>query len=590
MSPKLKITYLILFLFLWIGVPCGVSSQQSNIDSVNHLLKLSYSYAKTDLKKAEEVTYTAIELSKKMVNDTLLAQSYIEMSFTKNNMGLLVEATDYAFKALEIYESYKHYSGTAKAFLRIAWSKLEAGEHEDVFEYLNKAQEAVNKTSDSTTISRVYHSKGNAFNWIRPSVFLPDTASREKLKLIALDSAVFYQQKAIEIRRRNQINGLDNTLNNMAISWKDRGKITGIGFDEAEKYYLESFHIRKNRNDSVGMAASYINLGQLCRNKNDFSGALNYLWKGKTIAEKTQRTMHKRIVYQEFYHVYSQMQQYDSALFYYQKTNELQNYLQSNDYKKSIKEIETKYEVSQKDKEILLQQQKLKTQRMIIVFVFVVILILAITSVLYYKLYRKNKRLSERNAILLSEQNHRVKNNLQIISGLLSLQANRVSNENARSVMESSQLRIETMGIIHKKLYKKEIESMHAHEFVDELVQKVLTTYGYDHISIDNQISKIAFGADKATYLGLIINELVSNSCKHAFPLKENPSLKISMHFVKNRTIQFIYHDNGPGFHPSQQKTDSLGLKLINIQVEQLDGIASWQKGQGTTFVLEFKN
>ncbi len=570
------------------GMLNAFAQQLSGVDSVEHLLNLSYQYAKTDVVKAEEVTYQAIEIAQNLENEPLLADCYIEMSFAKNNLGLLDESADYAFKALDIYQENDHHTGIANALMRIAWNKLEVEEYENVSDYLRRAYHSVKNTSDSVAFSKVYHMMGSAFNWMNPGIIDPDAKDYDQQRISLMDSAIFYNRKAVDIRRRNNIRGLDNSLNNLAIILKNKALLTGEGLAEAEKYYRESLRIRQDNNDTIGIAGSYINLGDIKLHEKDYDTALNYLWKGKVIAEKNDRLFHQRIVYQKLSELYDQTQQYDSALFYFVEQTSIEKRMQSNEYKQSVKELETRYEVSQKEQEIAIQKQMLKTQRVVLIFVVLIVVLLGVTSVFYFRLFRKNKKLGYKNQVLLSELSHRVKNNMQIIIGLLSLQANRVQNTDTKEVLEESQLRIETMGLIHKKLYRSDIDSVYAEDFMSDLIRQVLSAYTLKNVKIISHISKVRVTHDQATCLSLLINELLTNSCKHAFRDIDDPTLHISLEKEKGNMIGFLYRDNGPGFNPEKFQTDSFGMKLINIQVEQLGGTASWQHGDGITFKLEF--
>lgn len=275
-------------------------------------------------------------------------------------------------------------------------------------------------------------------------------------------------------------------------------------------------------------------------------------------------------------------------MFYFVEQTSIEKRIQSNENKQYVNELETRYEVSQKEQEIAIQKQMLKTQRIVLMFVALIVILLGLTSVLYFRLSRKNKKLWHKNEVLISELNHRVKNNMQIIIGLLGLQANRVKNNDTKEVLEESQLRIETMGLIHKKLYKNDIDSVYADDFMGDLIRQVLSAYTLKNVKIISHISKVRITDDQATSLSLLINELLTNSCKYAFREVDDPTLQISLEKEKGNIIGFLYRDNGPGFTTGKVQTDSFGMRLINIQVEQLEGKASWQHEDGITFKLEF--
>jgi len=184
-----------------------------------------------------------------------------------------------------------------------------------------------------------------------------------------------------------------------------------------------------------------------------------------------------------------------------------------------------------------------------------------------------------------------VKNNLQVISALLSLQANLMDNNDARKAIEDSQLRVQTMGMIHKKLYGDNITDIEMDTFVNELVDSILPVFGWANNSIIKEINVTnhKLNVDKAVPIGLIINELLTNSCKYAFSNAHNPCLKIGFCQNSDKSYVLSYFDNGSGFDPnSAKKGSSFGLKLIELQSRQLFAEYYWKNETGMQYNLKF--
>jgi two-component system, sensor histidine kinase PdtaS len=558
------------------------------MDSIKHLLDTSYVLSKINSKQSLAAVSRAIQLSRQLENDTMLADSYIEMSYVQSDLGNVSVATEYAFNALELYEKNNHQSGMARALMRITWDKLVIGEYENVLNYLYESLQLVQAADDSVTLATVYHMLGAAYNWINK---YENTPSKQDSFFMCLDSAIYYDRKAVEIRRKKNIRGLHNTLNNLGMVLQRKAFVTGEGFKSAEMAFKESFDIRKNNHDTKGMAASHINLAQLLRRKGELDKAIVHARLGKQLAEKIDDPFHKRLGYNQLHLIHKNLGNYDSAFFYYKKYIVLQNEAQSATYKTEIKELETRYEVAKKDKEIKLQEQKVQLQRLYLFFTGGLLMLLSGISLLLFKLYQKNKKLSSRNALLIREQNHRMKNNLQIISGLLNMQANHSGNVVSKDVIQSSQLRVQTMGLIHKRLYGGEFEHIYMDDFLGELSNHIIHSFGFDNIEKNLKIVKEKIKPDKATSIGLIVNELVSNSCKYAFPFTIVPAMFLQIIHGKYNRMLLTYKDNGPGIRSSylqNTKNNSFGLKLISLQVEQLNGKASWTNQDGSAFQLEF--
>lgn len=201
--------------------------------------------------------------------------------------------------------------------------------------------------------------------------------------------------------------------------------------------------------------------------------------------------------------------------------------------------------------------------------------------------------------VLLREIHHRVKNNLQIISSLLNLQAGFTLDKKTNEILEESKNRVKSMALIHEKLYQsKNLSSLDIFEFIGELLKNLFNSYGIDSSAVKTELSidNINLNADQAVYLGLIVNELVSNSLKHAFKTPyqaENAKQKkilISIQKDSNDGYSIRISDNGGGFPQNIdfKNTESLGLQLVVSLVKQLDGEISLDNTAGTEFLIKF--
>jgi PAS domain S-box-containing protein len=215
------------------------------------------------------------------------------------------------------------------------------------------------------------------------------------------------------------------------------------------------------------------------------------------------------------------------------------------------------------------------------------------------------------------EIHHRIKNNLQVISSLLELQAEKFNDIEVLEAFRESQNRVATMAIIHEELYRsRNNETLDFSAYLQKLTADLFHSYTIRKGDVNMQldIEEIFLGMDTAVPLGIIINELVSNSLKHAFPsgrkgevciklyrTEENTENKSISNIINNiaakssvdKNIQYILvvSDNGLGFPENVdfRNTSSLGLQLVNILVEQLEGAVELEKGSGTKFKIWFK-
>ena len=194
--------------------------------------------------------------------------------------------------------------------------------------------------------------------------------------------------------------------------------------------------------------------------------------------------------------------------------------------------------------------------------------------------------------ILLKELHHRVKNNMQVISSMLSLQSNIIDHPMVNKVFQDSQLRIESMATVHDLLYQsKSLSDICFSDYINTLVLDLVNSYrgAENNITIDIQVSEINFNIQKAIPLGLFINEIITNSLKHAFYEKINGKISISLDENRlDNNILLKISDNGIGFDEDEKiSKDTLGLMLIENLANQLEGkLQRITSSEGTTYIL----
>ncbi|TAE31315.1 MAG: sensor histidine kinase [Cytophagales bacterium] len=271
----------------------------------------------------------------------------------------------------------------------------------------------------------------------------------------------------------------------------------------------------------------------------------------------------------------------------------------------AITRLSVEYETEKKDvqlqaknRELALQKENLRTEQRF-TRAMIALLIGAVAGIVVFaRLYRQKNRLSQRNAELVREQNHRVKNNLQVVSSLLNLYAHRLTDPVSRMAVEESQLRVETMALLQRQLYDQDrLTTINLAAFIPELIEGVLQTYGLDDLQPTYYLDECELSVDDALPVGLIINELTTNACKYAFARNANPLLWVTVGRQGTR-VDVVVADNGPGLperllHQGKELangSDSFGLQLIKMQVEQLEGSYEWTVENGTRFHMNFTN
>ena len=207
---------------------------------------------------------------------------------------------------------------------------------------------------------------------------------------------------------------------------------------------------------------------------------------------------------------------------------------------------------------------------------------------------RLKKSLKEKE-VLLAEIHHRVKNNLAVITGLLELQRYSTPEEDAQNALYESQMRVNSIALIHEKLYQSEDLSQISFDvYIRELSNIILTSlvHGKNNVQLNIDADTVQLTINQAIPCGLILNEIITNSFKHAFEDTNEGNIDISFKEEEGRQLTLIIEDDGSGLPENlQEKSDeSLGMTLISTLTKQLKGESEFKNtGEGTRFELKFE-
>lgn len=194
---------------------------------------------------------------------------------------------------------------------------------------------------------------------------------------------------------------------------------------------------------------------------------------------------------------------------------------------------------------------------------------------------------------LLKEIHHRVKNNLQVVSSLLGLQSRSIADPTTRKMFQESQDRVHSMALLHESLYQSHsLSQVDFPEYIRQLAAHLFHSYGVaaERIHLRTDLDRILLNLDAAVPCGLIINELISNSLKYAFPDGRNGEIRIELRGETNGQARLIVADNGVGLRADVDwvNTRSLGLRLVRSLAEQLGGKLEVDSHAGTEVRLAF--
>ncbi|MEM9338865.1 MAG: tetratricopeptide repeat protein [Bacteroidota bacterium] len=258
----------------------------------------------------------------------------------------------------------------------------------------------------------------------------------------------------------------------------------------------------------------------------------------------------------------------------------------------------------QKKAELLTVNTRLERQRVtqyITIFVLLIAIIFGFVVYRYYRLsqkaksglQKKNEIISEaleEREVLLKEIHHRVKNNLQVVSSLLNIQSKYLGDQPAQKAVLEGRDRVQSMALVHEKLYQSDnLSQLNVKEYLEELVVTLFQSYDVseDRVQLKSEIGAIHLSIDLTMQIGLIINELISNALKYAFPAGRNGSIHLV--FKKNQEVHELeVSDDGIGISEPEDLKRSYGYRIIQSISRGLNGKISMQYENGTAFKLSF--
>ncbi len=380
-------------------------------------------------------------------------------------------------------------------------------------------------------------------------------------------------------------------------------KLTG-DYKQGIDYGLRGAELARRYHRRLSLTYSYNWLGEIYFYKGEHSKGLGYLQDALQQAREIRNAYREMELNGSLYACYHAMGDDSRALRYLRRSMEIRESLQVEKNVRQIGLLHIQYETGRKDQEIAslaaLNREKTKKGKL----VTGALLLFALLSVFLFFLYRvlqdRNRRLTESNRkineqaqqlqVLMRELHHRVKNNLQIVSSLLSLQSNHLADRDARLAVQIGQQRIEAMSLIHRSLYQQDSPNIiNMQEYIGNLVESIMHSFGMgtDRFSLHLDVEVRDMDVDMALPLGLIINEWVTNAFKYAYGTVSHPMLWLSLR--KDKALHLEIRDNGPGMAREswERPRGSFGVKLIKVLSRQLNGVCEMASAEGTTLRVD---
>ncbi|WP_178989232.1 tetratricopeptide repeat-containing sensor histidine kinase [Winogradskyella schleiferi] len=507
-----------------------------------------------------------------------IADTYRTLSIDYMNVQALDKAQDVLFKSIAIYEELKSQEGLGNAYRSLGVLYRVTEDFEKSIAYTLKAIPILEKTENyaATAIAQ--------FSLILGYGELGDYEKAYKATDYCLELVKTKVPEEVFIPVR-------------AHSYRGDIYLKVKDYTNALKDYIKAWELCKVNIGEERCATYRTEIGQVYLHLTDYNEALNHLSAGvKAYETKGQDGIIKP--YEDLSATYAKLGDFENAMRYKDKATMNSTKILEDKVANLETEAVIKYETGKKDEALasqaLLLEQKSKTQNLIIAIT--VLLGLLLLSLLYF--FNKNKKATRiiqaknaENELLLKEIHHRVKNNLEMVKSLISLQSAQMEDSASRDAMIASQNRVQSMGIIHQKLYQgTNLGSIEMKDYFLNLSEGILDTFDADDkVKIECAMNNLDLDVDTAVPIGLIVNELLTNALKYAFPDDKKGLISISLEKTQDNHLKLKVSDNGIGkIDGLVPKGTGFGTQLVSLLTQQLNGKMIELNKNGTFLEFDF--
>lgn len=628
----MKISLLLTGFLLFVGslVSAELSAQSNDLDSIKNLLyagvpdstriwaygQVIWPYTRNDPAYALKLTGEMMDIAKKAKNERWIRRAQYYYAVTFKNTGELNQALPYI-------DSVYYQSEVAKDTTLMAYSSYqkavilkEMGRLEEATEWFNITIAHYNYLGNDRDVAMCLNAKAGLYRQMKlyskaidtyNNAFAIYNSQQDSMGLSHLYNNlgnVYSEIDSFEIAleyygKQEELNLAMNDTGGLGFCYENRGRLFDkIGrLDEAIASLEKSVAIRRGMDQKLLLANSLFQLGSSQRKRGLIGPAERNIKEGLEIAIQNDMAEQLRQGYFALSEIYSEKGDYRQAYESYLKQAELKDSLLNSTISEQALKIDalTDYETVQREQQINLlaarneiQELHLQRSRNTLILALVGISTLAVLLIwiyrsrnrikkLYAQLEKQQKMISDslrEKEFLLREIHHRVKNNLQVISSLLKLQSRSMSDKLAQQALDEGRHRVRSMALIHQNLYQDEnnLSSIKVLGYLDQLTTELMSSYKVNHnqVRLRLDVDDIILDVDSIVPIGLIVNELVSNSLKYAFPDGREGEIAVSLHRTPDKTLNLKVVDNGVGYQKEEINPSSFGHRLIRALSERL--------------------
>jgi len=525
------------------------------------------------------------------------------VAYTINNIAIIYRSLGDINKALENYlnclnilESVSDKKGIAVVLNNVATIYQKQENYKTAKEYFERSlgmhQEINNKKAMGITLvhlASIYEKEG------------------DKAKCIE-----YYQKSLLLNKEIKNASGIASCLRNLGAF-----HLRNNNHDKVLLLLNESLDILNSINEVEGQIHTLNVLAKYFLAKNDINEAKKNALKSLSLAKKLGFPAEIKAAAMILTHIYEKGNNWSLAYEAQKLFIIMQDSIKSKSIHESILKQKAKYDINKKEQEIKvlsiqneslkkdkeIQELRINKNRLTIILISIALLVTLLFVAFNLKWNKKKKKIykllkkqkeeislkNDEKTAMLQEIHHRVKNNLQVVNSLLRFQSREIKDKNVLAIFEKAQKRVVSMALLHEKMYNSDdLKHVDVKEYISLLIADLIETYSVGKKIRQNiQIEDVHFEMRTLVPLGLIINEIITNSLKHAFIDLLEGEIKIHIKQLKNNAFEMLIGDDGIGSVVARQS--GLGNKLIHIFVKQLDGTIELLKESGTVYRIVFE-
>ncbi|NMH88641.1 tetratricopeptide repeat protein [Flavivirga algicola] len=594
--------------------------------------QLANKYEKIKIDKAIDYAEQGLELLKG-VNNKNTGFFYMRLGYLYNDKSEHIKALFYYKKALEVSEELDYELGIGKCYQNIGVTHVKMGNYDQALDYDLKALKIYEKHNKENLVAGIVGNIGSLYScrlkdnengllYYNRALEISEKSGNDEFRVYILVAVaeLYVRQKDIVKAKSTLKKAIDiaEEVNYPKVIISALANLSQISIEEEDfkqalMYSKRALQIRLESGYTEDDTSTYLTLAEIYEKLKNTKKAKVYYNQALTAALKSEALPQLSKVYEALHKYSDRRKNHKKSYEYILKYNEAKDSLFTIEKDKQLKEIQAKFDLENKEKEILfltkeneikvLENKNQSTTKNVLI---IGVLALTITLLTVFYAYRNkqasNKILAEKNKvisqtledreILLKEVHHRVKNNLQIVSSLLRLQYKFGNHKSSSEVLHEIQDKIQAMSIIHERLYKSNnLSSINLKAYLDNLLSYFNTSYDLpeQNITITTDIDNIDLGMDRLVPCGLIVNEIIANSIKYAFQDEASGQINIKASKNKDKCVLTI-EDTGVGFPEGfeSKSSQSLGMQLIQGLTKQIKGTVDIISNPGACYTITF--